>query len=299
MKSEKVKKTKALASPIKINFPGWKLILVRVYNRIGEDNISIAAGGIAFFAFLAIFPALIALLSIYGLIVDPQLAEQQIALFSKMLPKEAYLIIEKRIENLLSTSGTTLGWGTVLGILFSLWSANKGTKSLFNGLDIAYKTKNERSILKHNVFTFVFTLGAVLTMMLSMMLIVIFPAAVQTIGLPGYLESLISWFRWPLLAFIVILGISFVYKYAPDRQTPKYKWVILGASLATLFWLIASWGFSFFVGNFGNYGEMYGSISAVAILLLWLFITSYIILLGGELNSATEDYVENTFKKRE
>lgn len=292
MKKEKVKKSKAIESPTKITFSGWIKILLRAFDRIGEDNISIAAAGVAFFVFLAIFPALIAIISIYGLVIDPQFAEQQISMLTKLLPDEAYSVIAKRIENLLATSETTLGWGTVFGILVSLWSANKGTKSLFNGLDIAYKNTNERGIIKQNIFTLLFTLGAFLALILSMTLIVLFPA----IELPGYLGTLVSWLRWPLLAIIVISGISLLYKYAPDRKAPKFKWVVSGAALATLLWLIASWGFSFFVGNFGRYGEMYGSISAVVILLLWLFLTSYIILLGGELNSAAEAYAENNHK---
>ncbi len=294
MKRKRVKKSKAIASPVRIKFSGWIKIVWRTFERMGEDNISIAAAGVAFFGFLAIFPALIAIISIYGLVIDPQLAEQQISMLTKLLPEEAYSIIAKRIENLLSTSGTTLGWGMIFGILISLWSANKGTKSLFNGLDIAYKNKNARGIIIQNIITLLFTLGAFLALILSMILIVLFPA----IELPGYLGTLVSWLRWPLLAIIVISGISLLYKYAPARKTPKFKWVLSGASLATLLWLIASWGFSFFVDNFDRYGEVYGSISAVVILLLWLFLTSYIILLGGEFNSAAEDYVENTLKNR-
>lgn len=285
-----MKRTKIIKSPKKIKGAGWKKILMRVKDRIGEDNLTIVAAGVAFFAFLAIFPAIMAILSIYGLAVDPQQAEQQISQLSGMMPKQAFEIIKERIENLVSTPGSALGWGTVLGILISLWSANAGTKSLFTGLDIAYETKNNRGLIKQNALTLLFTFCFIITLVISMGLIVIFPAIVSTFGLPDNIENLISWLRWPLLAGIVILVISLIYKYAPDRKTPKFKWVVIGASLATLLWLLASWGFSFYVSNFGNYGEMYGSISAVVILLLWLFLTSFIILLGGELNSATEAY---------
>jgi membrane protein len=294
MKAErKMKRVKAIKSPKKIKSSGWKQILMRVKDRMEEDNLTIVAAGVAFYAFLAIFPALMALLSIYGLAVDPQQAERQISQLSGMMPEQAFSVIKERVENLISTSGSTLGWGMALGILISLWSANAGTKSLFKGMDIAYETKNNRGFIKQNALTLVFTFGAIITLLLSMALIVIFPAIVNTFGLPGNIESLISWLRWPLLAAIVILVISLIYKYAPDRRTPNFKWVLVGASLATILWLIASLGFSFYVSNFGNYGEMYGSISAVVILLLWLFLTSFIILLGAEVNSATEAYAEN------
>lgn len=294
-----MKKIKTIDSPKKIKGKGWKKILMRVKDRIGEDNLTIVAAGVAFYAFLAIFPALVALLSIYGLAVDPQQAEQQISQLSGMMPEQAFEIIKERLDNLVSTSGSALSWGTALGILISLWSANAGTKSLFTGLDIAYETKNNRGLIKQNALTLLFTLGFIITLVLSMTLIVIFPAIVHAIGLPDNIETLINWLRWPLLAVIVVFVVSLIYKYAPDRKTPKFKWVVIGAALATLLWLIASWGFSYYVSNFGNYGEMYGSISAVVILMLWLFLTSFIILLGGEVNSATEAYARNDLKTPE
>lgn len=298
MKAErKMKRVKVIKSPKKIKKSGWKQILMRVKDRIEEDNLTIVGAGVAFYAFLAIFPALMALLSIYGLAVDPQQAEQQISQLSGMMPEEAFTVIKERVENLITTSGSTLGWGTALGILISLWSANAGTKSLFKGIDIAYEVKNERGFIKQNALTLLFTLGAIITLLLSLALIVIFPAIVHTFGLPGQIEVLISWLRWPLLAAIVILVICLIYRYAPDRKAPKFKWVLVGASLATGLWLLASLGFSFYVSNFGNYGEMYGSISAVVILLLWLFLTSFIILLGAEVNSATEAYAENNINR--
>lgn len=284
---------KTIKKPTSIPFSGWKKIIRRVVARIGKDNISIVAAGVAFFAFIAIFPAIVALLSIYGLAVDPQQAEQQITQLSGMMPEEAYTIIKERMDNFLSTSGSTLGWGTALGILVSLWSANAGTKFLFTGTDIAYKTKGTRGFIQQNALTLLFTLGAIITLVISMTLIVIFPLIVQAIGLPENIENLISWLRWPILAIIVILVKSMIYKYAPFRETPKFRWVKIGAAVATVFWLIASWGFSFYVSNFGNYGEMYGSISAVVILMFWLYLTCFIILLGAELNSATEVYAED------
>lgn len=291
----KMKKTKNFKSPKKIKGSGWKKILLDVKDRIGENNLTIVGAGVAFYSFLAIFPALVAILSIYGLAVDPAQAQQQISQLGSMMPEEALSIIEERIENLVSTPGSALGWGTIIGILVSLWSANAGTKSLFTGVDIAYGIKNNRGFIKQNALTLVFTLGAIITLLISITLIVIFPAVVQTFGLPGNIEGLISWLRWPFLAAVVIFVISMIYKYAPDRKSPKFKWVVVGAAVATLLWLVLSWAFSFYVSNFGNYGEMYGSISAVVILMLWLFLTSFIILLGAELNAATEKYAEENY----
>jgi membrane protein len=300
MKMErKPTKVKNYKSPKKIKGKGWKKILLRVKDKIGENNLPIVAAGVAFYAFLAIFPALMALLSLYGLAVNPEQAEQQISQLSGMMPEEAFSIIKERVENLISTPGNTLGWGTALGILISLWSANAGTKSLFTGVDIAYNTKNDRGFIKQNALTLLFTLGFIITLLISMALIVVFPAVVHAFGLPDNIDTLVSWLRWPLLAGIVVFVISLVYKYAPFRKAPKFKWVFTGAAVATFLWLVLSLGFSYYVSNFGNYGEMYGSISAVVILMLWLFLTSFIILLGAELNAQTEKYAQDHFPGNE
>ncbi len=291
-KKDTVDESKSISSPKEIPFSGWKKILSRVFGRLMGNLIYIVSAGVAFYAFIAIFPAIIALISIYGLAVDPQMAQEQIQNLATMMPQEAYSIIETQIQNLVRTTSTALGWGTILGILISLWFANNGTKSIFTGLDYAYDTVSERSFLKHNAMTLLFTLCGIILLIISMGFIVVFPAVVQIIGLPGDIESLISWLRWPLLAIIVVAAICWIYVYAPDRETPKFKWVVLGAVIATLLWLLASWGFSFYVSNFTDYSEMYGSIAAVVILMFWLFISSLSLLIGGELNSATEAYVK-------
>lgn len=292
-------KSKSIETPKEIDGSGWKKVLKRVKERIIQDNIPIVSAGVAFYAFLAIFPGIMALFSIYGLATDAQSAEEQITRLAEVMPEETISIIEERMDNLMETSATALGWGTALSILIALWSANQGTKSLFTGLDIAYRTDNDRSFIKQNAMTLAFTLGAIIVIAVSLALIVIFPVLVNTIGLPDMVNSLITWLRWPLLGIIVILAISLIYQYAPARETPGFQWVVYGATLATIVWLIASWGFSIYVSNFGNFNEMYGSLSAVVILLFWLFITSFIILLGGELNCATEDYAENRLEVNE
>lgn len=280
--------------PTHISFSGWKKILFRVKDEISENNVSIISAGVAFYAFLAIFPAIAALISIYGLAMDPQNIQDQISQLYGVMPQQAYEILKGQIEKLLETSGSALGWSMAISILFSIWSANKGTKSLFTGVDIAYDTQNNRGFFKQNGLTLLFTFVAIVLVILSMVLIVAFPALVGQLGLPTTVENLISWGRWILLAIVVVWFLGMVYKHAPDKPTSDFKWVLPGALLATLLWLIASWGFSYYVSNFGSYGEVYGSISAVVVMLLWLFLTSFIILLGAELNSEIEKFV---FKK--
>lgn len=281
-------------SLIDIKASGWKIILLRVKDQIAENNVGIVSAGVAFYAFLAIFPALMALISIYGLAMDPENVQSQISSLSNMMPEQASSIIQDQIMEFTSTSGKALSWGTALGILFSLWSANKGTKSLFTGVDIAYNTNNTRNFFRQNALTLLFTFGAVLILILSMVLIVIFPALVDQLGLPEQIESLVTWLRWVILALLVVFFLCMIYKYAPVRPNPSLQMVFPGSLVATLIWLGASWGFSYYVSNFGSYGEVYGSISAVVILMLWLLLTSWMVLLGAELNSETERYATNS-----
>jgi membrane protein len=286
------------SSPSKISFSGWKTILLRVKDEIGDNNISIVSAGVAFYAFLAIFPAIAALVSLYGLTMDPQSIQHQLSQLAGMMPQEAYQILKDQLESLTETPGSALGWSMAVGILFSIWSANKGTKSLFTGVDIAYDTENSRGFIKQNALTLLFTFGAIILIILSMALIVAFPAFVNQLGLPSNIDTLISWGRWLLLALIVVWFLGLIYKYAPYKPKPHTKWVLPGSIVATILWLIASWGFSFYVKNFGSYGEMYGSISAVVVMLLWLFLTSFIILIGAELNSEIEKYAKPKRKQR-
>ena len=274
--------------PREIPPTGWKEIGKRVYHQLSADHVQIVAAGIAFYFFLALFPAIIAMINIYSLVIDPAQIKEQFSALSNILPKQAYEIITGILEPVLSKPGSTLGWSLVISILVSLWSANKGTSALFEGLNIAYDEKDERGFIKKTGITFLFTIGAILMGLLSLMLLIFYPAFIDKIGLPSGLESFIDWGRWFLIAFLFIIALGMLYKNAPDRDDPEFKWVSWGAFISTVLWIGGSLLFSWYVENFGSYDKVYGSFAAVIILMLWLFITAFIILLGAEINSEME-----------
>lgn len=278
--------------PKEIPKSGWKDIFKRVKNELTEDNIGIVAAGVAFYFFLAIFPALVAAVSIYGLVMDPAQVEQQLAQATNALPEQAHSMLEDRLKSIAGQSGGALGWGMALSILVSLWSANKGTKSLFQGVNIAYNERSERSFIKENGLTLLFTLGGMILGIICIALVVAFPALVGNLGLPDTVQTVISWARWPLLGIILIFAFALIYKYAPDRDNPQFKWVSWGAVIATVLWIAGSLLFSWYVNNFGSYQETYGAAAAVIILMLWFQLTSFIILLGAEINSEMEHQTE-------
>ncbi|RDV14494.1 YihY/virulence factor BrkB family protein [Pontibacter diazotrophicus] len=274
--------------PSEISGSGWKEVMLRVKDQLTKDNLNIVAAGVAFYFFLAIFPLLAATISIYGLVMDPLEVEQQMEQLTSALPESAHEMLSERLHNIAQSSSTTLGWGVALSILLSLWSANKGTKSLFLGIDIAYDEEEKRSFFKLNGITLLFTIGGIVLGIICLAAVIAFPALVDNLGLPSVLETVIQWGRWLVLAIFVMFGLSLLYKIAPDRDSPQFKWVSWGSAIATVLWLIGSLLFSWYVNNFGDFDEMYGSVAAVIILLLWLNLTSFVILLGAEINSEME-----------
>jgi membrane protein len=276
------------SSPGAIPKKGWKEILLRLKDRIGEDNVSIVSAGVAFYFFLALFPAIAAIVSIYGLVVEPAEVEQQLKQAADVLPAEAHEIISGILTQTAGKSSEALSWSLIISILFSLWSANKATTAVFVGVNIAYHESDDRSFFKKIGITLLFTLGAIITGIIAVAFVIAFPALIDKLGLPSLLQNGLALLRWVILAGIVYFAFILLYKFAPDRATPKMKWVNPGAIFATVLWMAGSLLFTFYVNNFGTYDKTYGTIAAVIILMLWFFLTGFIILLGAELNSEIE-----------
>ncbi len=274
--------------PTQIPIKGWKDIALRVKDQLTTDHVPIVSAGIAFYFFLAIFPAIAAALSIYGLVMEPAEVEQQMSQLANVIPEQAHQIISNILEKQSEKSGSYLGWILVLSILISVWSANRGTKAVFQGVNITYNEKDERGFFKLTAVTLLFTIGGIIIGFFAIAMVVAFPALIDKIGLPATLETIIQLLRWPILALIVMFSLATVYKVAPSRKSPEYKWTNWGAVIATLLWLGGSLLFSLYVNNFDNIDEMYGSFAAVIILMLWFFLTAFIILLGAEINSEME-----------
>ncbi|RPI41271.1 MAG: YihY/virulence factor BrkB family protein [Bacteroidetes bacterium] len=267
----------------------WKEIGLGVKDQLNYDHVQVVSAGIAFYFFLALFPAIAALVSIYGLFTSPGEVQQQMSQLTTQLPQQAHEMISGILQRLAQQPESTLGWSLVISILISLYSAKKGTSALFEGINIAYNERDGRGFIIKNAVQLLFTLGVIVTGIIAIALVAGFPALVGKLGLPSGLQSVISWGRWLLLGLIIMFSIGLIYRVAPDRNTPKSRWVSPGAVIATVLWIVASVLFSWFVNNFGNYDKTYGSFAAVIILILWFYINAYIIILGAEINSVMEN----------
>lgn len=265
-----------------------KAVLRRTKAEMKNDNLALLAGGVAFYAFLSIFPALTAVVAIYGLFSDPAQVEQQVQEMSGVLPAQARGVIQGQLGRITAASSGALGGAAVLGIVLALWSANKATKGLFQSLSVVYDEKEERGFFKLNgeslLMTVVLTVGAVF----AIGLVAVFPVVIGFVGLGGRSELVTSLARWPLLIGVVLVALAVLYTFGPDRGRPQWRWVSWGAVIATAMWLLASIGFSLYVRFFGNFNETYGVLGAVVVLMLWLYISAYVVLLGGELNAELE-----------
>ncbi len=278
--------------PGEIPKKGLRDVLLRVKDEMDRDNLSLAAAGVAFYALLALFPALAALVSIYGLVFDPASIASQLAEVGQIVPAEVLQIIDSQLTKVTATSDTALGFGFLVGVLLSIWSANKGMKAMVMGLNIVYDEREQRGFIKLNLISLGMTFGATLLVITALGVIVALPIVLDFVGLGVVADWTVLIVRWPLIAFAVIVGLGLLYRYGPDRRRPRWRWLTWGAVGATVVWAIASAGFSFYVANFDSYNETYGSMGAVIILLMWFYITAFIALLGAEVNSELEHQTE-------
>ena len=274
--------------PTQIPAKGWWQVTRRAFKESSADNVGILAGGIAYAAFLAIFPALIAGISLFGLVADPNTIGQQAEGVLAALPESAQPLLRDQIVSLTQTSGGALSWSLVISILLALWSASSGTSSLMTAINIAYDEQESRNFLKLRGTALLLTLGAIVFVLLTLALVAVVPAVLNALQLGTFINLIVQIVRWVLLVVLIVVALAVVYRMAPDRDAPQFKWTSVGALVAGVLWVLASLGFSLYVNNFGSYNKTYGALAGVVVLLLWLYLTSYIILLGAEINAESE-----------
>jgi len=274
--------------PTQFGGRAWRDVGKRTLREVKRDRLSMIAAGVAYYAFLALFPAIAAMVSIYGMVANPADIQQAVQGMSGVLPQEVVSIVSQQMSSIAASSGAALGIGAAVSILLAIWSATKGTKALMEALNITYDEEESRGFLRLNAVALLLTLGAIIGVLVAAAGVVALPAVIGTLGLPDMLSTVLQWARWPVLALVVVAGLAILYRFGPSRATAQLQWVSLGAVAATLLWLVASGLFSFYVANFGSYNKTYGSLAAIVILLLWFYISAFAILMGAEMNAESE-----------
>jgi membrane protein len=276
------------ARPRQLTLRGWWQVLRRTVKEMGRDHVTLLAGGVAYAWFLALFPGMIAAVMVYGLVTDPAEVEQQVANVAEGLPSEAQTLLTDQMRSIASGSDQTLSIGLVISLALALWSASAGIASLVEAVNIAYDEEEGRNFFVKRGLSLILTLGFLVFLALSIGLIAVLPIVLDQVGLGVVATTLVEIVRWVGLILIAVLSVGLIYRIGPDRSAPKVRWLSVGAVTAVALWLAASVGMTLFVDNFGSYGETYGALAGVVVLLLWLWITALAVLLGAELNAEAE-----------
>jgi membrane protein len=274
--------------PAEIPPRGWKDVLWRAWNEISEQNLFLIAGGVTYAILLALFPGMAALVSLYGLAFDVTQIEQQVGTLAGVLPPETLDLLRTQLHTLAGASSGALGLGAGMGLVLALWSASRGMSGLVTAINIAYEEKERRGFFKLTMIALSLTLGLIIGGAVAIALIAVLPAAVQLLPLGPATKWVLLIVQWPVLMVLVMLGLAVLYRYAPDRDKPQWRWVSPGAITATMLWIVASIGFTVYVANFNSYDKAYGSLGGVVILLTWLYLSAIIVLLGAAINAQSE-----------
>ena len=260
----------------------WRF-LVGLWTLSGEVQLGLIAAGVAFYSIFAIFPAVAALIAIFGLLSDPTVIETQLVLMEEIIPNEAYDLLQEQLNLMLATRPETLGFATLLSTFVALFSARNGVASLIIGLNQIYGRPNRNGVRQLAV-AILLTLSLIVIAVLALLVVVIAPILLAVLPLGAGTGWLLEAVRWIAAFGIVLAGLGVIYRFGPNTRGARGSWLTPGAFLVILFWLVASAGFSFYLANFGNYNEVYGSIGAVIALLMWLYISAWLVLLGAAVN---------------
>lgn len=275
-------------APTEIPKEGWKAILLRTKAQIKNDQMGLLAGGVTYYAMLALFPALVAAISIYGLVVDPAQLQEQIATLAENLPESAASLIQTQLESIVNSSSTGLSVALAVSLAGALWSASSGMKGLMGAITAAYDEAETRKFLPLRLRAIVLTLAAIVVLGVALGLVAVVPPLLRSLGLGVVGRIGGNVLSYALLALLLAGSLAVLYRFAPDRDGARLQWTSVGALVAVVLFVVASIGFSFYVNSFGKYEATYGALGGVIVLLLWLYITSFIVLLGAELNAEME-----------
>ena len=285
---KQVDRGRSAESPTEIPARGWKDVLVRTKTSTKADDAPLLAAGVAFYALLSLVPGLVALVSVYGLVADPADIERNVSDVLAAAPAEVRDLVEQQLESIVSGTSSGLRIGAIVGLALALWSASSGVKNLMTAVNRAYHETETRGFFKLRGTAILLTVILVVMGGAALFGLIIAPEAMSTEGGLGVARDVLMIARWPLAALVIIAGLAVIYRFAPDRDNPRWAWASPGAIVATVLWLAASAAFSIYTANFGRYNETYGALGAIVVVMLWLWIGALAVIIGAEMNGEME-----------
>jgi membrane protein len=301
---DKQQAASAKASPAvcsRLGWSRWKRILFRTYEEIIKDRLLALAAGVVFYGLLALFPAITALVSSYALFTNASTITNHMAMLETVMPQSAFGIISEQVHRIVTRTTGDLSFTFFFGLALALWSANAGIKAIIDALNVIYGVKERRGFIRLNLVSLAFTIGSIGGLLLAIAAIVVLPIVFSYLPLGGYGSAMMNWLRWPALLALVIIALGALYRFGPNRDDPRWQLISPGTVFAAIAWLAGSAALSFYLGNFANYDATYGSLGAAIGLMMWLWMTAIVVLIGAELNSeidAAKDERENVRKAR-
>lgn len=299
LEKEKGDRGRDAQAPGDIPARGWNDIFWRIISATFEDRVFALAGGVAYYGLIAVFPAVAMFVSVYGIFADSSTIAGHLNLLSQVLPPGSADLLASQITRIASQSTDTLGIAFLTSLAISLWSANAGMSAMFDAINVVYKEKEKRPLWRFYATTLLFTVLAMVFLIVAITGIVVVPVVLDLLGWGSYSDRLIAVARWPGLFIVMSSSLTVIYRYGPSRRPAKWRWITWGSGVAAGLWIAASMGFSWYVTNFDSYNRMYGSLGAVVAFMIWLWLSSVIVLLGAELNAETEHQTAADFDRGE
>ncbi|RAP40326.1 hypothetical protein BYZ73_16085 [Rhodovulum viride] len=282
------RRREAAIRPAQYSARDWRVAVFRVWQGMDERNVALIAAGVAFYSFLSIFPALAALIAIWGFLADPAMVQEQVSMAAEVLPAGAYEILQRQVTALVSTSSSALGWTSVVSVLLAIWSARAAVAGLIRGLNAIYGERNRGNPILRIALAVGLTAILIIVALLAFSAVVLIPAVLAFVKLPAAIELPIILLKWILMLGVVFLAIALVYRYGPNRRAPRLQWVTPGAIFAVVAWALGSVALAAYMRSFDRLNEVYGSLGAVVALLFWLYLSAAVTLIGAALNAELE-----------
>lgn len=275
-------------TPTDIPPRGLRDVFWRVVESVSNDRVTMVAAGVTFYLLLALFPALTAIVSLYGLLADPIEMTGHVRDMASVLPADAFAVFSDQLRSLVESRESALGAAFIIGLLVALWSAHIGTLAMFDAMNVAYGEVEKRSLLWLNLIALSFTLGALLAAVAVIGAVAVMPVVMAHIWLDPLKEDLALLARWPLLLLLVFMALTAIYRFGPSREPAKLRWLTWGAAGSTCAWMLMTLGFSWYLNNVADYNATYGALGGLIGFLIWTWLSVAIVLVGAELNAELE-----------
>ncbi len=267
---------------------GWWPILKRTFSEVSSDRVLAVAGGVTFYGLLSLFPAITVLVSVYGLVAEPDSISRLLQMLGTFLPEGALSIIGEQVTRIARTDQSSLSLAAIAGVLVAMWSANSATKAMMDALNIAYDAEEKRGFIKLNLVSLGFTLTAIAGLIIMIAVVAAVPVILHLFWLGAVADVLIWAGRWPLIFGLILLALAVLYRYGPSRPNVRWRWITPGSFLAAVALVVFSMLFSWYAANVGKFNETYGSLGAAIGFMTWMWLSATIVLVGAELNAEIE-----------